>query len=208
MLRPWQTASHRSTRMESRWSSLVPGVYTVYTPRLEAEGPSMLDVDHQARSSVIGEGHDADACFRCEADDPGALRLEVSGLHQVDQGREAGRELGRADVAARAILHLLGPAPHRQLQEALAIDLDREAGPILAERRLGAVERSLGDPIGELEDDPVVIRMRADADIVNVGVAGRRVHVNRHVARDGLEILGRDRLDSGGRRLRRLARRI
>src|SRR3990170_4439676 len=88
---------------------------------LAAMTGSMLDVDHQARGAVIGQLDDAHAGFGREAEVPRALRLEIAALDRVDEGRKARREVGRAVVAARAVLHLLRAVAHDDSQKALAL---------------------------------------------------------------------------------------
>src|SRR6187200_238454 len=114
---------------------------------MRAARSSMLDVDDQPRRPVVGEGQDPDAGLRREAEVPGALRLEVAALDEVDEGRVAGLELRRSVIAGRALQRLLRATAQDQAQEALALDLDRQAGRVLRERGLGTLEARLRQAI-------------------------------------------------------------
>ena len=163
--------------------------------------PSVLDVDHEARRAVI-----AASSTRTQAS-PVRPRYHVLWRSKSPPSTRStsigkpGIEVGRAVVAARALVGLLAAAAHRETQEARSLDVDAEAGGILRERRRGAVERQLRRALLELEDDAVVALVGADPDVDDVGDGA--TEASSTIGRSQVKapsVVGGDRLGGGDRR--------
>ena len=83
-------------------------------------------------------------------------------------------------------------------QEAGSLDLDRQAGGVLGEGRRSAVEGELRQAVGELEDDPVVVGMRADPDVDDLRACHGGILDHRKIAAERAQLIGRHGFGAGG----------